>query len=163
MISNDNEHMIRYVLCSYEQYKFRIPVKTFLAMRLLSNFHGRKLIRGAEGASVYNRSIRAIFELAREADAVYKVGKMVLINPYILTDYILSEESSYNLLEEMREESEKSIRVDELRQALSTLPDDYEVFVDLSDPESNTDCKAIDGYEIYHEYGEIRLKNRRTT
>ena len=40
----------------------------------------KKFIRYQEGAEMYSMSLRKFQDFAKDADAIYKVGKMVLIN-----------------------------------------------------------------------------------
>lgn len=48
----------------------------------------KKYVNAAEGEVVYGISRSHIIELAREAGAVYKVGKLVLINTEVFEDYM---------------------------------------------------------------------------
>lgn len=40
----------------------------------------KKYVRYLEGAEIYSMSLRKFQDLAKDAGAVYKVGKMVLVN-----------------------------------------------------------------------------------
>ena len=40
----------------------------------------KKFIRCQEGAEIYSMSLRKFQDFAKDADAIYKVGKMVLVN-----------------------------------------------------------------------------------
>ena len=48
----------------------------------------KKFVRYAEGAEMYSMSLRKFQELAKEAGAIHKVGKMVLISCEILDNYL---------------------------------------------------------------------------
>ena len=48
----------------------------------------KKFVRYAEGAEMYSMSLRKFQEFAKEAGAIHKVGKMVLISCEILDDYL---------------------------------------------------------------------------
>ncbi|MDO5020491.1 MAG: DUF6462 family protein [Lachnospiraceae bacterium] len=50
----------------------------------------KKYIRYAEGAEIYSMSLRKFQELAHDAGAIYKVGKMVLVNCEELDRYLES-------------------------------------------------------------------------
>ncbi len=47
-----------------------------------------KFIRYNEGAEIYGMSLRRFQDLAKEAEAVYKVGKMVLVNCEAIDQYL---------------------------------------------------------------------------
>jgi len=40
----------------------------------------KKYVRYQEGAEIYSMSLRKFQDLAKDAGAIYKVGKMVLVN-----------------------------------------------------------------------------------
>ena len=48
----------------------------------------KKFVRYQEGAEIYSMSVRKFQDLAKDAGAVYKVGKMVLVNCEILDRYL---------------------------------------------------------------------------
>ena len=48
----------------------------------------KKFLRYHEGASIYSMSVRKFQDLAKDAGAIYKVGKMVLVNCEILDEYL---------------------------------------------------------------------------
>lgn len=48
----------------------------------------RKFVRYQEGAEMYSMSIRKFQDLAKDAGAIYKVGKMALVNCEILDEYL---------------------------------------------------------------------------
>ena len=48
----------------------------------------KKFIRYQEGAELYSMSLRKFQDLAKDAGAIYKVGKMALVNCEILDDYL---------------------------------------------------------------------------
>lgn len=48
----------------------------------------KKYVNAAEGEAVYGISRSHIIELAREAGAVYKVGKAALINTEVFENYL---------------------------------------------------------------------------
>lgn len=50
----------------------------------------KKYVRYPEGAALYSMSIRKFQDFAKEANAIYKVGKMVLVNTKIIDEYIES-------------------------------------------------------------------------
>lgn len=50
----------------------------------------RKYIRYEDGCEMYGMSLAKFKQVAREADAVYKVGRLVLINPDKIDQYIES-------------------------------------------------------------------------
>ena len=50
----------------------------------------KQYIRYAEGAEIYSMSLRKFQELAHDAGAIYKVGKMVLVNCEELDRYLES-------------------------------------------------------------------------
>lgn len=48
----------------------------------------RKFVRYQEGAEIYSMSVRKFQDLAKDANAIYKVGKMALVNCEILDEYL---------------------------------------------------------------------------
>ena len=57
-------------------------------MALSKTEKGRKYVRYAEGAEMYSMSIRKFQELAKDAGAIYKVGKMALVNVETMDKYL---------------------------------------------------------------------------
>ncbi len=49
---------------------------------------GKRFVRYQEGAEMYSMSLRRFQDLAKDAGAIYKIGKMVLVNCDILDAYI---------------------------------------------------------------------------
>lgn len=50
----------------------------------------KKFVRYKEGSEIYSMSLRKFQELAKDAGAIYKVGKMALVNCEILDQYMES-------------------------------------------------------------------------
>lgn len=48
----------------------------------------KKFVRYKEGSEIYSMSLRKFQELAKDAGAIYKVGKMALVNCEILDRYM---------------------------------------------------------------------------
>ncbi len=48
----------------------------------------KKYVRYKEGAELYSMSLSTFMRLAKEAGAIYKVKKMVLVNCEILDQYL---------------------------------------------------------------------------
>lgn len=48
----------------------------------------KKFVRYQDGAEIYSISVRKFQDLAKDAGAIYKVGKMVLVNCEILDKYL---------------------------------------------------------------------------
>ena len=48
----------------------------------------KKYVRYAEGAEIYSMGISKFQEIAKDAKAVYKVGKLVLVNTMLLDEYL---------------------------------------------------------------------------
>lgn len=48
----------------------------------------KKFVRYKEGSEIYSMSLRKFQELAKDAGAIYKVGKMALVNCEILDQYM---------------------------------------------------------------------------
>lgn len=49
---------------------------------------GKKFVRYQEGADLYSMSLRKFQDISKDAGAIYKVGKMVLVNCEILDKYL---------------------------------------------------------------------------
>ncbi|MCM1126654.1 MAG: DUF6462 family protein [Lachnospiraceae bacterium] len=48
----------------------------------------KKYVRYQEGSEIYSMSVRKFQDLAKDAGAVYKVGKMALVNCEIFDQYM---------------------------------------------------------------------------
>lgn len=48
----------------------------------------KKYVRYQEGADMYSMSVRKFQDLAKDAGAIYKVGKMALVKVAIMDDYL---------------------------------------------------------------------------
>ena len=48
----------------------------------------KKFVRYQEGADIYSMSVRKFQDLAKDAGAIYKVGKMALVNCEIFDQYM---------------------------------------------------------------------------
>ena len=48
----------------------------------------KKFVRYQEGAEIYSMSIRKFQDLAKDAGAIYKVGKMALVNCELFDKYL---------------------------------------------------------------------------
>ena len=48
----------------------------------------KKFIRYQDGAEIYSMSMRRFQDLAKDAGAIYKVGKMALVNCEIFEKYL---------------------------------------------------------------------------
>lgn len=48
----------------------------------------KKFVRYQEGANIYSMSVRKFQDLAKDAGAIYKVGKMALVNCEIFDQYM---------------------------------------------------------------------------
>jgi len=55
---------------------------------LKPNINKKKFVRYQEGAELYSMSLRKFQDLAKDAGAIYKVGKMVLVNCEIFDQYM---------------------------------------------------------------------------
>lgn len=48
----------------------------------------KKFVRYQEGADIYSMSVRKFQDLTKDAGAIYKVGKMALVNCEIFDQYM---------------------------------------------------------------------------
>ena len=48
----------------------------------------KKFVRYQEGADIYSMSVRKFQDLAKDAGAIYKVGKIALVNCEIFDQYM---------------------------------------------------------------------------
>ncbi len=72
----DNEDMVE---CHFRGAVYHIPDKVFFSVLARSQVDGKKFVRYKEGARLYSMSEREFYNLAHEANAVYKRNKMALI------------------------------------------------------------------------------------
>lgn len=49
---------------------------------------GKKFVRYDEGAMLYSMGLHTFQQLARDAGAVYKVKRVVLVNTHIIDEYL---------------------------------------------------------------------------
>lgn len=154
MVNNNQEREIRYVLCSYEGFEYRIPIELFRAMKIMKSFEGKKMVRINDGASVYQTGKTTFRSMAKLAGAIYKVNSMVLVNPRTLIDYYLSVDCENNPLKSTQGDIKQSISVGEFLQILEKLPSDYEIFFESQD---RAGICGINRLDVKHEYGELRL------
>lgn len=57
-------------------------------MAVKNNEKEKKYVRYQEGADMYSMSVRKFQDLAKDAGAIYKVGKMVLVKVAIMDEYL---------------------------------------------------------------------------
>ena len=65
-----------------------IPRRTFARMVLEVNVPGNKFVRYKTGADMYDMSERQFKEIAKQAGAVYKLNRMVLVDVKKLDEYL---------------------------------------------------------------------------
>lgn len=51
---------------------------------------GKKFVRYSEGAELYSMGLHSFQELAKDAGAVYRIKRMVLVNTVIIDEYLES-------------------------------------------------------------------------
>ena len=56
--------------------------------RIPKAINKKRLVRYKEGAEMYSMSLRKFQDLAKDAGAIYKVGKMVLVNCEVFEKYL---------------------------------------------------------------------------
>ena len=78
------------VECNYRGTLVKIPLPLFLQMAFRTQHGNRKFVRYKEGPELYSVSPREFYNLAHDAGAIYKRGKMVLINTEIVDDFLES-------------------------------------------------------------------------
>jgi len=71
----------------------RLPVhikdkKEVAKMAVKNNEKEKKYVRYQEGADMYSMSVRKFQDLAKDAGAIYKVGKMALVKVAIMDEYL---------------------------------------------------------------------------
>ena len=88
MIMRSSDPLEKQVKCECEDVVSFIPRKLYAAMVLRTPYVERKFIRFKDGAEMYSMSERQFYELARNANAVYKVGKMCLVKVAIIDEYL---------------------------------------------------------------------------
>lgn len=57
-------------------------------MAVKNNEKEKKYVRYQEGANMYSMSVRKFQDLAKDAGAIYKVGKMALVKVAIMDEYL---------------------------------------------------------------------------
>lgn len=56
--------------------------------RRKENMNDKKFVRYKDGARMYSMGLTKFQELAKEANACYKLGQLVLVNTEILDEYL---------------------------------------------------------------------------
>ena len=84
-LKNNKEEFVE---CHYNGVVVQIPVKLFVSMTMQTQFDRKKFVRYKEGAELYSMSEREFFNLAHDANAVYKRNKMALVNLEILDKFM---------------------------------------------------------------------------
>ena len=69
----------------YEMPKMRTEVKDLEAQVQNGN---KRFVRYAEGAALYSLGLHTFQEIAKEANAVYKVKRCVIVNLDIVNEYL---------------------------------------------------------------------------
>ena len=62
--------------------------KEVAKMAVKNNEKEKKYVRYQEGADMYSMSVRKFQDLAKDAGAIYKVGKMALVKVAIMDEYL---------------------------------------------------------------------------
>lgn len=57
-------------------------------MAVKNNEKEKKYVRYQEGADMYSMSLRKFQDVAKDAGAIYKVGKMALVKVSIMDEYL---------------------------------------------------------------------------
>jgi hypothetical protein len=76
------------VWCEDGHNIYIIPKTTFARVVLELNIPGAKYVRYKTGAQIYDMSERQFRLLAKNAGAVYKINRMVLVNLEIIDQYL---------------------------------------------------------------------------
>ena len=76
------------VECYYNGGVVKIPVELFTEMTMGVHSKPKKFVRYKDGAKMYGMSERNFFDLVRDAEAIYRRGKMVLVNLEILDNFM---------------------------------------------------------------------------
>lgn len=76
------------VECHVDGAVVEIPAKLFLSMTMGVPMERRKFVRYKEGAQMYGMCVTEFFQLAHDAEAVYKRNQMVLVNLERLDEYL---------------------------------------------------------------------------
>ena len=84
VFGNDEDIVECYVLGTV----VKIPANIFFPMAMGTEIAPRKFLRYKDGAELYGISPNLFKEIAREADAVYKVGVMALVNRQKFEEYL---------------------------------------------------------------------------
>lgn len=108
------------IRCDYGSKIFWIPKETFARIVLEQKSPHSKYVRYKTGALMYDMSERRFMDLAKDANAVYKVNRLVLVNLDIIDRYLETfREEEYNSIKEFA--NNHNITVTQLvRQATNT-------------------------------------------
>ena len=76
------------IRCDDGNKVYWIPRSTFARMVLEVNLPGSKFVRYRTGADMYDMSERQFKEIAKDAGAIYKVNRMVLVEIERVDNYL---------------------------------------------------------------------------
>lgn len=76
------------VECHFDGAVVHVPVNIFVSMTMGVSLDEKKFVRYKDGAKIYGMGMTEFFQLAHDADAVYKRNKMALINLEILDNFM---------------------------------------------------------------------------
>lgn len=79
------KEMIR---CEHGGKIYLVPAELFARTVLNVEVEGKKYVRYKTGAALYDMSERQFVDLARDAKATFKIGRMVLVNLELVDRYI---------------------------------------------------------------------------
>ena len=85
MESKENCDMIR---CDDGNKIYWIPRTTYAKIVLEVNLPGTKFVRYRTGADMYDMSERQFKQIAKDAGAIYKINRMVLVSIELLDRYL---------------------------------------------------------------------------
>jgi hypothetical protein len=87
-VSMDNGESRDLIRCEDGNKVYWIPRTTFARMVMEVKLPGTKFVRYRTGAEMYDMSERQFKELAKDAGAVYKINRMVLVNVELFDRYL---------------------------------------------------------------------------
>lgn len=76
------------VECRYRGARIDVPDRIFFSVLSRTCYDNQKFVRYKEGAKIYGVSVRQFIDLAHDAEAVYKVKSMALVNLARMDEYL---------------------------------------------------------------------------
>lgn len=84
-INGGSNHMVE---CLFNGAVIKVPDEVFFSTLMGRPLARKRFVRYRDGAEMYGMSERTFYDLVRDADALYRRHKMVLINVELVDEFL---------------------------------------------------------------------------